>query len=404
MIFSFSGCSGSGKTTLINNLIDDDFLKRLRLIVKKEDSFLFLKIFKVFFSTQVASNFVEKNKKRKSKNDLVVFFYALFIYIEFLIEYIFYEKLFTEKIVIRDRYVIDYLITIECNLQLKNYFIKRIYKSFPSNSLSFYVNSEKKTILERNKYDKSEGWTKNPSNFIISVLQKYIQYAKYSCIQIDNPKEALDMIKSKIFFKNIKTISVSGMDGTGKSTFCKNLSFFLKKINVNSKIVHFYHDNMLFKLMKVAGLIKKPSLDKKYYRKTLLTARKTKKEGRNFIWAFLHFTDSYLQYLYYLLIDRNKLLIFDRYFYDYLVSFEYLGVKGRNFFNFLIPSPDLSLVFRINPKTAMFRKPENDLNFFVSADNLYKKIAKKYNLLVINANSKNPNSLLSFVLNNLKNE
>lgn len=393
MIIAFSGCSGSGKTTIINKIINKKSLINNEIIIKEEDSFLFLKVIKQILGKKTLSNYVEDKKYRRTNNKLWTFLYALMVYFEFLLEYICYEKVMPNKIIVRDRYIIDYLVTINKNLDLDNKFVTNLYKIFPKPSLSFYIDIDKNTILERNKNTKSEGWTENPRKFILDVLKTYQKLTSSNFIYIKNPNEATSFICLKLKLKNIKTISFSGVDGTGKTTLVKNFSKVLKDINVGTKIVHFYHDNTIFKILKLLKIIKIPKMDDKYYKLTRENTKKVKQKGKSLIWAFAHFIDSYLQYLFSMLNRGGKIILFDRYLYDYLISFEYFNIKNYKIFTKFIPKPNIAIVVTIDPQIAHKRKPENTIGFFKFSEIKYKNLAKKYKLLLLDANNKNKEEL-----------
>ncbi|MBL7036438.1 hypothetical protein ISR94_01130 [Candidatus Microgenomates bacterium] len=393
MIIAFSGCSGSGKTTLIRKSLKHSVLKNKKLSVKKEDSFLFLKAAKLLLGKKHVSQYVEDKKVRKSTNNYYAFFYSLFIYIEFLIEYIFYQKIFKNKIIIRDRYVVDYLVTIRKNLELDSKFINFLYINFPKPTLSFFVDANEKDIIRRNKNYKSEGWTSSPQKFLKGVVDEYKKLTKKGYIYVAGLSQSVFYIRLALKLNKVKTISFSGVDGTGKTTLVKNFSDLLEKMNIKTKVVHFYHDNVIFKFLKKVKIIKPPVLDDNYYKKTRENTKKVKKKGKNFIWALAHFTDSYIQYLVSLLFRGNRILLLDRYLYDYLVSFKYLNISGSSIFGNLISSPDIGVVVSISPKVAEKRKPENTIDFFEFCDKKYKHLAKKYNLLLLDANGKNEKDL-----------
>lgn len=394
MIITFSGCSGSGKTTIIKRILVSNCFKKVDIVVKQEDSFLFLKITKAIFGEKITSTYVESKKKGENKSKFWIFLYACFVYIEFLFEYIFYENLFYKKVIIRDRYVVDYLITVNNNLGLNNDLITNLYKNFPRPSLSFYVDVNNKVAIKRNMHTKSEGWTKNPKEFILNVLKSYRHLTQNGYIYIEDEKKSIFFINFKLKMQGIKSISFSGADGTGKTTLTKNFARILKLININSKIVHFYHDNLLFKLLKLLRIVRTPTMNKSYYKMTRQNTKRVKLEGKSLIWAAAHFLDSYIQYIFSNIFVGNRIIIFDRYFYDYLISFKYLNIKNHFFFSNFIPKPDIGVVVVVDPTVAHRRKPENNLDFFRFCDVEYKNVSRQYQLLLLDANDKDENKLV----------
>ena len=77
------------------------------------------------------------------------------------------------------------------------------------------------------------------------------------------------------------------------------------------------------------------------------------------LWPLAVFVECWLTFLYFKFFRRGKIVIFDRYFYDWLLSFEKLGYSSivtRFLFSKCLPEPDLGLVFMAEPEIAHQRK------------------------------------------------
>lgn len=163
-------------------------------------------------------------------------------------------------------------------------------------------------------------------------------------------------------------ISFSGNDGTGKSTLVKALYHFLKekgkKVECRAFFEHFLLEPIfnLFSSQKATG-----------YRSNFnsLTERRSILHR---LWPFIICLESSLTVAYFKIFKRNKIIIFDRYFYDYLVSYEILGLKSRvlDFLSRLIPHPDVVFILDVDFDTARERK-RNDPSFEDKRFNLLRK-------------------------------
>lgn len=403
MILSFCGPSGSGKSTLLKEVKKNAFFSDKKIYFRKEDDFIFIHLGKLLFGNKIFSDykrvkfFEKKFSTRLSLfSILVTIFYPLLIYIEFLYEYLYYEIFFNRKILLRDRYIYDYLVTIKDILGIQNPLVESSFKAFPKPSLLFYVKIDRETALQRNKNNVSNKITAKQS-FHTHILNSYDQIAKTKKILVlDNTKPLQESIKDMnrhinnwIKLSLIKTVAIIGLDGSGKSTLSVSLKEYLDQLNIDSAIVHFYHDNLLYKFLKILG----------FFSDSQNTTQKTiPSRSKPAIWGFLTWIDSYIQYAYARTRYNRRLIIFDRYFYDYLVSFKFLNIKGISILRKTIPSPTIAIWVACEPQTALRRKPENSLDFFVSGYESYKEIAKKYKMNIVDSTAGNWEEIFEQVL------
>lgn len=377
MIIALTGTSGSGKTTLINHLKEWSFLREKKAVVKKEDDFLTFKVLKFFFGDKLFSNYKEEKFFRKKNtpfiskifSGLVYWLYPLVVYLELLWLHVVYSVIFRNHILLSDRYVYDYIVTFKNVLNIYNPIAKLLLNNFPRPSLTFYLKISKKTAINRNKNNIKKKITASPSHQE-NVVKEYNKLAekhglltvngKFDFKEIKEEVEKCILAKTKL--SNIKTISISGIDGAGKTTVCNNLNALSKKVGISSKVVHFYHVSILYKLLdgKVG-----------FSNKTTGTHK-----NKSFVWALLTFVDSYIQYFYFVNKYRGQLVIFDRYFYDYLVSFKYRNVPNSGFFEKLIIKPDKAYVLLQDPDVAQARTKDNlSSEYFSNIYGLYLEIA-----------------------------
>lgn len=410
MIIAFCGHSGSGKTTIIYCIKKRFLLSKKRVSVGMEDHFLTVRLAKFLLGNEIFSKYKKKKFYRnpipaQNISDKIFsftarFFYPFILYVDFLTEYIYYEVIFKEKILLRDRYIYDYIVTYENILGTQNTFIKHLFTHFPKPYLLFYIKINIATAMKRNK-NTAEGRLEGEKLFHQRIIDSYNSMATESgWITIENDRTlniSIEKISHFIDFKKqlakIKKIAIIGLDGAGKTTLVQLLSEYINQFNIKSKIVHFYHENLLYKLLIRLGFYKVLKMDKGSYAKNRKYASKHK--NASFIMAFLRFVDSYIQFLFSITYWSNRVIIFDRYFYDYLVSFEYLNVKWRSVFAKLIPSVDRVFLLISRPQIYYRRKPENTRDFFVQNHQIYKRLGKIYTVKIINTTYKTPKNILN---------
>lgn len=403
MIIAFTGASGSGKTTLINTLKEWNFLKSKKIIVKKEDDFLTFEVIRFLLGDKLFTRYKEEkffDKKEASVGTkvfsfLVYWFYPIVVYLELLWLHIVYSIIFKSHVLLSDRYVYDYIVTFKKVLNIYNPIAKVLLNNFPKPYLTFYLKISKKTAVERNKNNIKGKITASPLHHE-KVVEEYASLAlKNELLPInaeanfqDVKREIERYILAKSKLSSVASIAISGIDGAGKTTACNNLGVLSEKVGIPSKVVHFYHVSLLHKLLgKKGGSRHKPP---------------TTPKNKSFIWALLNFIDSYIQYFYFINKYRGSLIIFDRYFHDYLVSFGYRNVPTLNFFNRLIIKPDKSFILLTEPTSA--QKRTNDAlpgEYFNNVHALYSKIARGQNQKVIQVDKKTPDEIVDEIIKSI---
>lgn len=416
MIISFSGTSGSGKTTIISEIKKSGIFRNKKIIVRKEDDFLTIKLLKhilgeIFFVKYKEEKFFKKTYNSISYrlfSSLCYVFYPIVVYIEFLIEYVKYQLIFKKTILIRDRFTYDYLVTFENSLRINNKFVQWLYNQTPRPYLSFLIDVDIHIALKRNKNNIPGKITANKL-FHENVLNHYRKIAKkHQLLAINNDgnlnevvKQINSYIKNKEKLLKAGKIVICGLDGTGKTTVANKLAKYANSLNIRCVVVHFYHENLLFKLLRQMGYYNTNNSQGTLYKKSRERSARERLKTTPFILAALRFLDSYVQYLFSLLINRDKLIVFDRYFYDYLVSFEYLNIRWRTFFSKLIPPVKYTFLFESTPMISYLRKPESIKEFYIESHDIYLSLAQKQNIKVIQTDTKNPDQVLQELIENI---
>lgn len=417
MIISFSGASGSGKSTIIAELQKQSLLKDKKIIVKEEDNFFIIKLLKYLLGNNIFAQYKDEKYFKKKFNGipyklfkaLTYIFYPLVVYIEFLIEFLRYEILFKDTILFIDKFIYDHAVNFKHILNIKNRWIEWLYDHFPKPYLAFLIDINlTNASFIRNK-NNIPGKVTAEVLLHKNILSSFGKIAnKHNLIVIDNNgrlKTAVERVKTHIMNKEklltVKRIAVCGLDGAGKTTTVNMLAKYLDSLNVEYKIAHFVHNNLLYRLLLTLGYYNMDEPKNILYKRSRAHSARERIHQTPFIMAFLRFFDSLLQYLYYVVTYKNKLIIFDRFFYDYLVSFEYLNIKWRSLFERFVPKVGNKFLFSASPVISYRRKPERVKAFFIECHKLYLKVAKKENLKIIATDKKQQDQVLKELIDNL---
>lgn len=181
----------------------------------------------------------------------------------------------------------------------------------------------------------------------------------------------------------MKIITISGLDGSGKST---QIELLKKHLEAQGRKVFYFHAiefglaNKISSLscchnekVKGKGAVTKSNFFGIILRRMFLMAdllrfrcllRKLKKNGFDY-------------------------LISDRYFYDTVINIKYLAKSSKKLpcERFII-APDKAIYLKTSPENIMSRKrkPEQGLEYLKDKEKLYDEMAKEYNFLVVDGN------------------
>lgn len=151
-------------------------------------------------------------------------------------------------------------------------------------------------------------------------------------------------------------VSFSGNDGTGKSTLARELCLWLSEKGINTEYHRFFEYFLLKYLFRL--------IPSKVVNKSRIKLKGINTYPNFFyrLWSFIVLFESLIAIFYYKNFKKNKIIVFDRFFYDYLVSFELLGYKNKmlDFLANLIPSPDFLFILDVDVDIAKERKKDDE--------------------------------------------
>lgn len=185
------------------------------------------------------------------------------------------------------------------------------------------------------------------------------------------------------------SICLIGIDGSGKTSNAKFLVNYFKKRRYNVRYIHYTSPtlNLVKKLInKVIG-----------HNKTNLNlyskSHEAKKGNILLMYGILALTviDEIISSIKMIKI-REKIIIRDRCFYDYLIEFCNFYPKWLlRFIVSIFSKPDILLWLNVSPKVAHNRKTEGPLHIFESRKKSFDKFFKEINfgnLVIIDADHK----------------
>ncbi|MGD2072945.1 MAG: hypothetical protein PVG65_05610 [Candidatus Thorarchaeota archaeon] len=182
-------------------------------------------------------------------------------------------------------------------------------------------------------------------------------------------------------------ISISGVDGSGKTT----LSLYLMNIFAkNGRRVEYIHMTKWTMVNKLGRILKNTfGIERQE-----LTSKK--KKGVSIIKSiikFMYIVDILLFYFYsiYMCKVRGIVLVCDRYFYDLGIQAIYIGMFNESFESIywhLVPKPDISFLLDINPLVAKVREGDHDISYYENKRKLYIKRAKYWECEIIRGENK----------------
>ncbi|MDH4330819.1 MAG: hypothetical protein OEV93_04675 [Candidatus Moranbacteria bacterium] len=207
------------------------------------------------------------------------------------------------------------------------------------------------------------------------------------------------MNESKIIKnRTVKIISISGLDGSGKSTQVELIKKHLERRKKKVYYFHAVHFSIINKIIRILkspltffGIIKKTEEGKP---KSVTDAKEWQIKLRRFV---LEIDMGRFEALIRNLEDCNyDYIVSDRYFYDNIINIEYLSAKLDPDFHekdllglkkFLV-EPDVKIYLRTDPKEIMRRAetPDQGIVYLELKNKLYDQATKVIEWSIVDGN------------------
>ncbi|MGW8185511.1 MAG: dTMP kinase [Candidatus Moraniibacteriota bacterium] len=192
--------------------------------------------------------------------------------------------------------------------------------------------------------------------------------------------------------RTIQILTVSGLDGSGKST---QIELLKKSLESQGKKVFYFHAIEFSLANKIADFKRKYCLICKLTGKCKIPSNK---ETRSVTKANALQIELRKLFLKIDLFRFKKLLtklasenfdyvLSDRYFYDSLINIEYLAKKEIDY-SYSIVKPDVSICLQADPELIMSRDrvPDQGLQYLIDKKNIYDKYASIFEMKIVDGN------------------
>ncbi|MDX9913081.1 MAG: hypothetical protein RBS77_00680 [Candidatus Moranbacteria bacterium] len=192
--------------------------------------------------------------------------------------------------------------------------------------------------------------------------------------------------------RTIQILTVSGLDGSGKST---QIELFKKTLESQGKKVFYFHAIEFSLANKIADFKRKYCLICKLTGKCKIPSNKetlsvTKANALQIELRKLFLKIDLFRFkklLIKLTSENFDYVLSDRYFYDSLINIEYLAKKEIDY-SYPIVKPDVSIYLQANPELIMSRDrvPDQGLQYLIDKKNIYDKYASIFEMKIVDGN------------------
>ena len=175
-------------------------------------------------------------------------------------------------------------------------------------------------------------------------------------------------------------IAFMGNDGSGKTT----ISTYVYKSLLSRGLQAYYKPEFDYFLIKF--ILKFLGKQRKKITATFVSRPNFQNRSNIFkIWPYIIWLDFLFFWLFLKTFKRNKTVILDRYLYDFLMSWEYLGYSNVliRFLYLSFPLPDIPFICEVSPQIAFVRKAHYEIDFYRIQTKRYNTLARYFGIQVI---------------------
>lgn len=401
MIIALSGNDGSGKSTVAQSLMNNKLLKGQKIHAQEFNGVLISALKKI-----------AKPKNTASSDEISPHASSLMPYLVWLdlnLTSIYHRIFHRSKTVIIERGPIDYLATWK-ELGNASKVIEKLYSNFTlMPHLTVYLRVSPDTAMRRRAQQKDGRKPKSKKFYQIKYEIYEHLSALFNPVVVDNNtqlravvSEIINTINLRNRFSKLRKIAISGLDGAGKSTTTSELSSYLTKLNVRHASKHFYYEYVLLKPLKLLkGRSSKTASgeEEQDYSKSIAKEEKHLASGKSKFWVVFVLADAGVQYAFSRIFAFRRLIIYDRFFPDYLISFDFLNVKyDKEKLLKIFPNPDRYYLQIADYKVLYDRKPEHSLEFFRQCYEKYGELAKDTGMIKLDSTNRDKKQILNDLL------
>jgi thymidylate kinase len=189
-------------------------------------------------------------------------------------------------------------------------------------------------------------------------------------------------------------IAFMGNDGSGKTTLAKEVVKMLKTLGMDVRYQVEFDYFLLSHFLRLLGR-------EKVSRAREVFLAKEGKEWKRFyfkVWPYVVWLSLFLEWLWNKLFKRKSVIVMDRYAYDFLMSWEWLGYSdGLIRWMYLhFPKPDIAFICYAHPRICYSRKRKThgySLEFYEVQSRRYLDLARKLKVKIISTEKSAESSL-----------
>ncbi len=183
------------------------------------------------------------------------------------------------------------------------------------------------------------------------------------------------------------TIAFSGLGGSGKTTYIKSITPYLNKNGCGEVIVIAMREHFLWP--KIVLFIKKLYKKTNKYNPSFLDLRVQSGNRKNTIFvlarAFFYLCDFWRVYIFSVLNKNNNIVIFDRFFHDFVIELNIDSGKDHGWMLRFLPNATIHFYCNASAPVVFERKKEASIDFIKLQEVNYKKLFLNYNVFVVDS-------------------